>query len=80
MCVYRFGLLVREGETYGVRANDQRKQTDSGVKMVAMTLLSIVAFVALICVVLLLLYYFYYPMGKDCSLHTLMYCRCGLNN
>ena len=52
---------MREGERYGVRDSQSR---EGGAKGVAMTLVSIVGFVALICVTLLLLYYFYYPMGR----------------
>ena len=59
----RYGLLVREGESYGVAAQNQRKEKEGGAKVFVMTLLSILAFLALICLVLLLLYYFYYPMG-----------------
>jgi signal peptide peptidase-like protein 2B len=58
----RYGLLVREGESYGVAAQNQRKEKQGGAKVFVMTLLSILAFLALICLVLLLLYYFYYPM------------------
>ena len=59
VCV-RYGLLVRQGESYGV---SEARPREKGVKAVAMTLVSILAFLALICVTLLLLYFFYYPMG-----------------
>ena len=71
VCFCRYGLLVREGESYGTRVKDERKEGEGGVKVVAMTLLSILGFLALICVVLLLLYYFYYPMGRR-VLHHMM--------
>lgn len=72
MCVVlpgRYGLLVRRGESYGVRERGEGEGGGSGKKAIVMMLLAILVFLGLICLMLLLLYYFYYPMGRSHDSH-----------
>ena len=61
--MYRYGLLVRKGESYG-RREEPDIDSCSGKRGVLGIVVMIVVFVMVICLLLMLLYLFYYPMGE----------------